>query len=294
MSTLREKFEKFEPEPDPRVWRKISNRLRRPRRLAIMGTAAAATIAAAGMLYALTHKDAERGEQRYMARVEQNVKAEQRAERIAEKASQDVFKEVKKEGTQETITEPKEQIHEAATVTDMTEMPEMAEANVEKIEKERATATEETITVMTPQPAAETNRKTVEAERQEAKSTEVNEMKTKEISARSTAKTPSPKSANDSLVVWIPNAFAPDDMDAGDKVRQFRVYPNNEANLLTFEMYIYSRTGRMVFHTTDIEKAWDGTANGKAQPMGTYVYVIQLNDAVKGLQRTKGTITLIR
>ena len=50
----------------------------------------------------------------------------------------------------------------------------------------------------------------------------------------------------------------------------------------------------MVYHSKDINQGWDGIANGHSQPMGTYVYVIQVNDAVTGLHHYKGTITLIR
>ena len=94
-------------------------------------------------------------------------------------------------------------------------------------------------------------------------------------------------------MVWIPNAFSPDDQ-LNESVRQFKVYPNSEANLLSYEIFIYSRSGRQVYHSKDVNAGWDGTANGQAQPMGTYVYIIELNDAVKGLQHQKGTITLIR
>lgn len=101
------------------------------------------------------------------------------------------------------------------------------------------------------------------------------------------------KATSDELVVWIPNAFSPDD-PVDDKVRLFKVYPNNDANILSYEIYIYSRGGRVVYHSKDINEGWDGVSRGHAQPMGTYVYVIQINDAVKGLQHHKGTITLLR
>lgn len=102
-----------------------------------------------------------------------------------------------------------------------------------------------------------------------------------------------PKITNAELVVWIPNAFSPDD-PVEESARTFKVFPNNDASIRTFEIYIYSRSGRLVYHSKDFNQGWDGTANGQPQPMGTYVYVIELNDAVKGLQHTKGSVTLIR
>lgn len=102
-----------------------------------------------------------------------------------------------------------------------------------------------------------------------------------------------PMITNAELVVWIPNAFSPDD-PVEESARTFKVFPNNDASIRTFEIYIYSRSGRLVYHSKDFNQGWDGTANGQPQPMGTYVYVIELNDAVKGLQHTKGSVTLIR
>lgn len=98
----------------------------------------------------------------------------------------------------------------------------------------------------------------------------------------------------DELVVWIPNAFSPDDPSADDRIRKFRVYPNGGSDIISFEIFIYSRAGRLVYHSKNVEEAWDGTANGHAQPMGTYVYIIEIKDSVKGIQHTRGTVTLVR
>lgn len=100
------------------------------------------------------------------------------------------------------------------------------------------------------------------------------------------------KAGSTDLIVWIPNVFSPDDEVAENKV--FKVKPNSEANIRSFEMYIYNRGGRQVFHSKDINQGWDGRFNGQAQPMGAYVYIIQINDADKGLITKKGTVTLIR
>ena len=94
-------------------------------------------------------------------------------------------------------------------------------------------------------------------------------------------------------VVWVPNAFSPNDPDNPD-VRLFKVYPSDAASINSYQIYVYSRGGRLVYHSRDINASWDGTSNGRALPMGTYVYVIEVNDAQKGLQYLKGTITLVR
>ena len=102
------------------------------------------------------------------------------------------------------------------------------------------------------------------------------------------------KATSTEPTIWIPNAFSPEDQSGDDRIRRFCVRPNDISTIRSFEMFIYSRTGRLVFHTNDINSSWDGTSNGHAQPMGTYVYVIQVNDANTGLQHYRGTITLIR
>ena len=100
------------------------------------------------------------------------------------------------------------------------------------------------------------------------------------------------KAASSELYLWVPNAFAPD--DPNDEVRKFIVKPTNVSAIISYEIYIYSRGGKLVFHSRDINEPWDGTFKGHAQPMGTYVYIIQMNVSQKGVQHQKGTVTLIR
>jgi len=102
-----------------------------------------------------------------------------------------------------------------------------------------------------------------------------------------------PKLETTETTLWIPNAFSPDDPN-DDNVRRFKVIANSTADIKSYKIYIYSRAGRLVFHSTDINSSWDGTANGHAQPMGTYVYIIETLNANSKLQHYKGTITLIR
>ena len=50
----------------------------------------------------------------------------------------------------------------------------------------------------------------------------------------------------------------------------------------------------MIFASTDINKGWDGTAKGKLQPTGVYVYVVNaiLQDGT--VVNKRGSINLIR
>jgi len=88
--------------------------------------------------------------------------------------------------------------------------------------------------------------------------------------------------------LFVPNAFSPwDDNGIND---QFRV---ETANMLSFEMTIYTRWGEKVFETTDSEEGWDGTYQGKQAPVGVYLLKIRY----QGYELTKtytGVIHLIR
>ena len=55
-------------------------------------------------------------------------------------------------------------------------------------------------------------------------------------------------------------------------------------------VYIFDGAGQAVFKSKQGYKPWDGTYNGRPLPMGTYYYIIDLND---GVNVYKGTITII-
>lgn len=88
-------------------------------------------------------------------------------------------------------------------------------------------------------------------------------------------------------VIDMPNAFAPSGTN-----NLFKPSKRGIAQLKEFA--IYNRWGNKVYSSTNIDEGWDGTKDGKAVPMGVYIYVI---DAVtdNGKAFTKqGTVTLIR
>jgi len=55
-------------------------------------------------------------------------------------------------------------------------------------------------------------------------------------------------------------------------------------------VFIYDTAGQNVYKSRQGYTPWDGTFNGRQLPMGTYYYVIDLND---GINVYKGTITII-
>ena len=86
----------------------------------------------------------------------------------------------------------------------------------------------------------------------------------------------------------VPNAFTPGRF--GDngivRVRGFGI------TKLIFR--IYNRWGQQVFESTQQDRGWDGTFNGKPQPMDVYAYLVEAEyfDGTKASK--KGDITLIR
>lgn len=55
---------------------------------------------------------------------------------------------------------------------------------------------------------------------------------------------------------------------------------------------IYNRWGEQLFRSDDYQNDWDGTYNGKNLPIGTYYYIIELNE--EGRKPYTGPITILR
>ncbi|MBX9450089.1 MAG: choice-of-anchor L domain-containing protein [Taibaiella sp.] len=91
-------------------------------------------------------------------------------------------------------------------------------------------------------------------------------------------------------VLDIPNAFVPGNTFADNGI--LKIVRRGDATLKKFE--IFNRWGNKVFSTTDINEGWDGTMDGKPQPMGVYVYQIEavLNNGK--VVQLSGNVTLVR
>lgn len=86
----------------------------------------------------------------------------------------------------------------------------------------------------------------------------------------------------------IPNAFSPN----GDGVNDvFRIVTTGDHSVPGFT--IFDRWGEIVFHSTSLEQAWDGTHEGKDQENGVYIYMITI-ECDKQYETRSGTITLLR
>jgi gliding motility-associated-like protein len=90
----------------------------------------------------------------------------------------------------------------------------------------------------------------------------------------------------------VPNAFTPD----GDGLNDYFL-PREllSSGVKTFTMNIYNRWGENIFTTSSIDgRGWDGKYNGVPQPMGTYVYVMDVEFINSIKKNFKGNMILIR
>ncbi|NOZ46637.1 MAG: PKD domain-containing protein [Chlorobi bacterium] len=87
----------------------------------------------------------------------------------------------------------------------------------------------------------------------------------------------------------LPTAFTPD----GD-INNNKIFVNGWGILKLIEFNVYDRLGQLIFTTDDINTGWNGTYQGKPQPIGTYVYTVIIK-SYDGEQRSKtGSFRLLR
>ena len=105
-------------------------------------------------------------------------------------------------------------------------------------------------------------------------------------------------SSTDTIVVQndcyinIPNVFSPN----GDGMNDY-FFPRQylARGLTSFHMMIYNRWGQLLFETTNLMGAgWDGKFNGKDQPEGVYVYIMDATFKDGQKEQHQGNVTLIR
>ncbi len=97
---------------------------------------------------------------------------------------------------------------------------------------------------------------------------------------------------NKSCYTDLPNAFSPN----GDGENDY-FFPRQllSRQLTAFNMKILNRWGQIIFRTTDTKgRGWDGKFNGEEQPVGVYVYIIDIETNHHNTEQYKGNVTLIR
>jgi gliding motility-associated-like protein len=88
--------------------------------------------------------------------------------------------------------------------------------------------------------------------------------------------------------IFIPNAFTPN----GDGNNDILYVYGNTIQKLSFS--VYDQWGEQQFRTTNKAAGWDGTYKGHAQPVGVYVYYVEVTLDNGQIVKKKGTVTLIR
>jgi gliding motility-associated-like protein len=86
--------------------------------------------------------------------------------------------------------------------------------------------------------------------------------------------------------IFIPSAFSPNNDGLNDtwNIPVLNVFP-------AFELTVFNRQGQVVYQNKNSPIPWNGKYKGEPQPVGVYVYYIDLK--LPGGQ-FKGTLTLIR
>ncbi|MGE5107535.1 MAG: PKD domain-containing protein [Sphingobacteriales bacterium] len=88
---------------------------------------------------------------------------------------------------------------------------------------------------------------------------------------------------------FVPNAFTPNTDNRNDVFKPVAV------GISVFKYFkVYNRWGQLVFTTSQPGKGWDGTFNGREQPLGVYVWVAEATTYTGVNIKEKGTVTLIR
>lgn len=89
--------------------------------------------------------------------------------------------------------------------------------------------------------------------------------------------------------VFVPTGFTPNNDGKNDELKAVAV------GMKKIEKFtVFNRWGQIIFSTTDAEKGWDGTVNGKPQTTGTFAWMVSALDYTGKPYLKKGTVVLIR
>ena len=89
--------------------------------------------------------------------------------------------------------------------------------------------------------------------------------------------------------IFVPNAFTPNGDGHNDLLKAI---PAGIGHLQYFA--VYNRRGQQIFLSTNPDKGWDGTINGKPQSAGVYVWAALGTDYKGNTIRRSGTVLLVR
>ncbi len=90
----------------------------------------------------------------------------------------------------------------------------------------------------------------------------------------------------------VPNAFRPNSTISGNET--WKVFSNFVTEL---DVFVYNRWGELIYHSDEIDFAWDGTVNGEPAPGGTYAYLIKYSsefDRSERVYEQRGGVVIVR
>ncbi len=88
--------------------------------------------------------------------------------------------------------------------------------------------------------------------------------------------------------LWIPTAFTPN----GDGLND--VFKVTGIGIKFFSLNIYNSWGEHLYQSTDPNKGWDGTFNGKTAPEGVYLYIIEATNNENKTLYQNGMVNLMK
>jgi len=89
--------------------------------------------------------------------------------------------------------------------------------------------------------------------------------------------------------IYVPTGFSPDGNGLNDVLRAFPV------GIKEFRYFrVFNRWGQLVFQTKNPGQGWDGTINGRPQPIGSFIWMAEAVDYQGKLLFRKGTVTILR
>jgi gliding motility-associated-like protein len=94
----------------------------------------------------------------------------------------------------------------------------------------------------------------------------------------------------DNFVIWVPNAFSPNNDGFNDDFgpKGVGIQPDG------YEFYVFNRWGEVLFYTTDVNMSWDGTVNGKVIQQGVYPWLIILKDVNNINHKFDGHVNILK
>lgn len=90
--------------------------------------------------------------------------------------------------------------------------------------------------------------------------------------------------------VDVPTGFTPN----GDNLNETFKPLFSNCEISNYDLMIFNRWGKMIWHSSNTTEAWDGRFMGVEQETGVYFYLLQYFSMYEGIHYLKGDVTLFR